>query len=69
MESHIFYNYELFIEEAKKIRKDKGLTQARLATLVGKTTATISRFETGEKDIRVSTALDIARVLGMTGTN
>jgi len=42
------------------------LTQVRLAQLVGISTPTISRFEKGEKDIQISTALRILTVLGMT---
>jgi DNA-binding XRE family transcriptional regulator len=41
-------------------------TQERLARLAGVSTPTLSRFENNEKDIQLSSALNILGVLGMT---
>jgi transcriptional regulator with XRE-family HTH domain len=53
------------VEEAKQRRKTQRLTQARLADIAGVSTPTISRFESGEKDIQLSTVISILTVLGM----
>jgi len=41
------------------------LTQQRLATLAGVSTPTVSRFESGEKNIQLSSVTSILGVLGM----
>lgn len=41
------------------------MTQKRLAMLAGVSTPTISRFESGEKDVQLSSVMNILTVLGM----
>lgn len=53
------------VEEAKQRRKNQKLTQQRLAILAGVSTPTVSRFESGEKDIQLSSIMGILTVLGM----
>ena len=65
MERQFCINWLAIIEEAKQRRKAQGLTQQRLARMAGVSTPTVSRFESGEKDIQLSTVISILTVLGM----
>ncbi len=65
MERQFRVNWPAIVEEAKQRRKGHRLTQARLATLAGVSTPTVSRFESGEKDILLSSITRILAVLGM----
>jgi transcriptional regulator with XRE-family HTH domain len=65
MERYFCINWQAVVEEAKQRRKAQRLTQARLAELAGVSTPTISRFESGEEDIQLSTVISILSVLGM----
>jgi transcriptional regulator with XRE-family HTH domain len=65
MERKFYINWQAFSEEAKQRRKKQKLTQQQLAKLAKISTPTISRFENGEKDIQLSSILNILRVLGM----
>jgi predicted transcriptional regulator len=65
MERQFYINWQTFIEEAKQRRKKQKLTQQQLARLAKVSTPTISRFEKGEKDIQLSSVLNIFKVLGM----
>src|SRR3990167_5287565 len=65
MERQFRINWPAIIEEAKQRRKAQRLTQSRLAVMAGVSTPTISRFESGEKDIQLSTIISILTVLGM----
>lgn len=65
MERQFRINWPAIVEEAKQRRKSQRLTQQRLATLAGVSTPTVSRFESGEKDIQLSSATSILGVLGM----
>lgn len=47
----------------RKIRKMQGLTQADLAEAVGVKSATISRYETGEIQLSMEMAIEIANAL------
>ncbi len=58
-------NWPLIVAEAKQRRKQQKLTQQRLAMLAEVSTPTISRFESGEWHIELSSALNILKVLGM----
>lgn len=51
------------IQKLQNARKKKGLTQAQLAQAVGLPQGHISRIEKGKTDIRLSTLIEIARVL------
>ena len=66
MEWQFRINWPALVEEAKQRRKAQKLTQARLAELANVSTPTVSRFESGEKDIQLSTVISILAVLGMT---
>lgn len=50
-------------ENIRKIRKKQGLTQADLAEAVGVKSATISRYETGEIQLSMEMAIEIANAL------
>ena len=65
MERQFQINWPAIIEEAKQRRKAQRLTQAKLALMAGVSTPTISRFESGEKDIQLSSIINILTVLGM----
>lgn len=66
MEGQFCINWPSLVEEAKQRRKAQKLTQVRLAELAGVSTPTVSRFESGDTDIRVPSVLGILTVLGMT---
>jgi len=65
MERQFCINWSAIVEEAKQRRKTQRLTQARLADMAGVSTPTVSRFESGDKDIQLSTVMSILTVLGM----
>lgn len=50
--------------EIEKLRKTRGLSQAKLADLAGMTQQSICRVESGERDISISEGIRIASVLG-----
>ena len=45
--------------------EQSGLTHYRLAKLVGTTPPVVTRFVTGERDLRLGTAAKLAEVLGL----
>ncbi len=49
----------------RKARIEKKLSQKELADELGVTTATISRYESGERKLPVETAKRIAEILGV----
>ena len=65
MERQFCINWPAIVEEAKQRRKAQRLTQLQLAKIAGVSTPTISRFESGEKDIQLSSIMSILSVLGM----
>lgn len=65
MEWYFCINWSALVEEAKLRRKAQKLTQAALAQLVGVSTPTISRFESGETDLQLPSVLCILDILGM----
>lgn len=52
-------------DDLVRLRKSTGLTQAQLATGAGLSRMTVQRIEAQEIDPRLSTLLEMARVLGM----
>jgi transcriptional regulator with XRE-family HTH domain len=46
--------------EIRRQRKIKGLSQGRLAALIGKSTATVSKIESGAQPVDMGTFLNIA---------
>jgi transcriptional regulator with XRE-family HTH domain len=65
MEWKFRINWPALVEEAKQRRKEQKLTQAKLAQIAGVSTPTLSRFESGEADIQLSSALSILNILGL----
>ena len=53
------------MEELKRIRESKGLSQAKLAQLAGLNPVTVHRIEHGHKSPTVKTLESLARVLGV----
>ena len=51
------------IEQLKNIRKEKKLSQSNLGKKLGLPQSHISRIEKGKTDLRLSTALDMARIV------
>jgi DNA-binding XRE family transcriptional regulator len=67
MERDIRLDWELITSEARRKRKERGLTQLRLATLAKVSRATVVRFEQNRQDVQISSALRILGVLDMVG--
>lgn len=65
MERNIRLNWQSFVEEAIKRRKEQRLTQEQLAILVGISKPTLNSFEQGKTTIRLDNALKILKVLGL----
>lgn len=65
METQLRLNWAVLVEEAKQRRKSLKITQKRLALLAEVSTPTVSRFENEEKDIQLSSALRILKILGL----
>jgi len=53
------------IQELEQARKAAGLSQEALATRAGLSRMTVQRIESGQIDPRLSTLLEMARVLGL----
>lgn len=65
MERNVQINWELITQEARRRRKQRGMTQLRLAALAKVSRATVVRFELNRGDIQLSSALRILSVLDM----
>lgn len=59
------YTNEAIAKALRTARKQKGLSQRTLSEQSGTTQSQISRFENGALDARLSTVLDVARVLDL----
>ena len=57
--------YRLFLQLLIQERKDKGITQVRLAALLQKPQSYVSKYENGERRLDVIEFLDIAGCLGI----
>jgi len=66
MERDIRLDWQSFVEEAIKRRKQQKLTQEKLATLVGVSKPTLNSFEQGKTTITLENALKILWWLGLT---
>lgn len=55
-----------FAENVKRLREEKGLTQAELAKLVGITQPTIAQYEIGIKVPTIIIGVRLAKKLGTT---
>ena len=47
----------------KEVRKAKGITQAKLASIIGMEQTQYSRYERGENKIKVNVLIDICKAL------
>lgn len=65
MERNIRLNWEVIVREARKRRKERGLTQQHLAALAKVGRSTLLRFENKKGDVTLSSVLRILGVLDM----
>lgn len=65
MERDIRLNWDLLVKEAIKRRKERKISQRRLAAIAEVSSPTISRFEQQKQDIQLSSAVKILDVLGL----
>lgn len=65
MERNIQLNWQGFVQEAVKRRKEQKLTQEQLAILAGVSKPTLNSFEQGKTTIKLDSALKILKVLGL----
>ena len=65
MERNIRLNWDLLVKEAIKRRKERKISQRRLATIAEVSQPTVSRFEQQKQDIQLSSAIKILDVLGL----
>ena len=68
MERNIQLNWGLLVQEAIRRRKERNISQRRLAAIVEISQPTVSRFEQQQKDIQLSSAIKILDALGMIET-
>jgi transcriptional regulator with XRE-family HTH domain len=66
MERNFQLDWAEIVEEARRRRKEQGLSQQKLAVLAKVTQPTVSRFELNRQDLQLSSALAIMNALGMT---
>ena len=65
MERNIRLNWNLLVEEAIKRRKERKISQRRLAAIAEVSQPTVSRFERRKENIQLSSAFKIFDVLGL----
>ena len=65
MERNIRLNWNLLVEEAIKRRKERKISQRRLAAIAEVSQPTVSRFEQRKDDIQLSSAIKILSTLGL----
>ena len=65
MERNIRLNWNLLVEEAIRRRKERKISQRRLAAIADVSQPTISRFEQRKDDIQLSSAIKILSILGL----
>ncbi len=65
MERNIRLNWQSFVEEAIKRRKEQKLTQYQLSVLAGVSKPTLNSFEQGKTSIKLDSAFKILKVLGL----
>jgi transcriptional regulator with XRE-family HTH domain len=65
MERDIRLNWEVIVAEARRRRKQRGLTQQHLAALAKVGRSTLNRFENQNGDVTLSSVLRILSVLDM----
>lgn len=65
MEWNLFLDWQGFVSEAVKRRKEIKLTQEEFALLVGVSKPTLNSFEQGKTNIKLDNALKILTMLGL----
>ncbi|HOO82865.1 MAG TPA: helix-turn-helix transcriptional regulator [Alphaproteobacteria bacterium] len=65
MERNVRLNWQGFVEEAVRRRKEQKLTQEQLSVLAGVSKPTLNSFEQGKTTIKLDSALKILKVLGL----
>lgn len=65
MERNIQLDWQSFVQEAVKRRKEQNLTQEQLAVLSNVSKPTLNRFEQGKTNIKLDSALKILKMLGL----
>lgn len=65
MERNIRLNWQSFIQEAIRRRKEQNLSQEQLAILAGVSKPTLNQFEQGRTSIRLENAIKILKILGL----
>jgi transcriptional regulator with XRE-family HTH domain len=65
MERNIFLDWQGFVNEAVKRRKEMKLTQEEFALLVGISKPTLNSFEQGKTNIKLDNVLKILTMLGL----
>lgn len=65
MERNLRINWGLLVEESVRRRKERKISQRRLAAIAGVSQPTVSRFERRKQDIQLSSAMKILGVLGL----
>ena len=53
------------LKRIKEVRKEKGLTQAKLSKIIGMEQTQYSRYERGENEIKVNVLIDICKALNV----
>jgi DNA-binding XRE family transcriptional regulator len=65
MERNIFLDWQGFVAEAVKRRKELRMTQQEFAMLAGVSKPTLNSFEQGKTNIKLDNALKILKMLGL----
>lgn len=65
MQRNIRLNWDLLVEEAIRRRRERKISQRRLAAIADVSQPTVSRFEQRKEDIQLSSAIKILNVLGL----
>jgi transcriptional regulator with XRE-family HTH domain len=65
MERNVHLNWDVIARQARKRRKERGLTQQHLAALANVGRSTLNRFENQKGDVTLSSVLRILGVLDM----
>ena len=65
MERNIRLNWKLLVKEAIRRRKERRISQRRLAAIADVSQPTVSRFEQQKDGIQLSSAIKILDVLGL----
>ncbi len=65
MERNLSLDWQSFVQEAVKRRKEQRLSQEQLSVLAGVSKPTLNHFEQGKTSIRLDSAMKILKSLGM----